>query len=185
MRGGPAEPALEIMIKPLKISLGSFQQDLRCAFSILSQHCCWLTVFWASQGSHKLYFWWEKNHFLPKTFGTLFEQPQKKTLSGSQTDFWTTKTSRLTPRCFCWPICSFGMSALSKHSLKERKSYMVLICTFRDCEFLFRVEPFVLVGMNKSGNSQTAPAPKNAELCIMALSQPQKEKKAKRQWQMQ
>ena len=99
--------------------------------------------------------------------------------------FLETKTSRLTPRCFCWPICSFGMSALSKHSLKERKSYMVLICTFRDCEFLFRVEPFVLVGMNKSGNSQTAPAPKNAELCIMALSQPQKEKKAKRQWQMQ
>ena len=41
----PAEPALEIMIKPLKILLGSFQQDLRCAFSILSQHCCWLTVF--------------------------------------------------------------------------------------------------------------------------------------------
>ena len=68
---------------------------------------------------------------------------------------------------------------------KERKPYMVLICTFRDCEFLFRVEPFVLVGMNKSGNSQTAPAPKNAELCIMALSQPQKEKKAKRQWQIQ
>ena len=41
----PAEPALEIMKKPLKILLGSFQQDLRCAFSILSQHCCWLTVF--------------------------------------------------------------------------------------------------------------------------------------------
>ena len=118
--------------------------------------------------------------FFAKTFGTLFEQPQKKTLSGSQTEFWTTKTSRLTPRCFCWQICSFGMSALSKHSLKERKSYMVLICTFRDCEFLFRVEPFVLVGMNKSGNSQTAPAPKNAELCIMALSQPQN-KRRKRQ----
>ena len=57
---------------------------------------------------------------------------------------------------------------------------MVLICTFRECEFLFRVEPFVLVGMNKSGNSQTAPAPKNAELCIMALSQPQN-KRRKRQ----
>ena len=127
----------------------------------------------------------ERKIIFCQNFWHLFEQPQKKTLSGFQTDFWTTKTSRLTPRCFCWQICSFGMSALSKHSLKERKSYMVLICTFRDCEFLFRVEPFVLVGMNKSGNSQTAPAPKNAELCIMALSQPQKEKKAKRQWQIQ